>query len=215
MRNGSIHNTSWESQSRGTQGWSFNSNDFSFSHNNTENGYCFSWPWPESKTVMSSQLRFSYVRVCSRGRNSTSMEKSSSLSCLSCSSRCSGFFTYIEGPQHRLFQCLNLSLIWLPDIGQKKAWCVADKSRPSPPKYFSFFPREWVFETDWDFEILAWWRMEKGTPRALGKRQGSLPMASGAGKPPPKLLLFASLQYFHLTSSLWPLCIEDILLPWF
>ena len=85
MRNGSIHNTSWESQSRGTQGWSFNSNDFSFSHSNTESEYCFSWPWPESNTVMSSQLRLSYVRVCSRGLNSTSMEKSSSPSCLSCS----------------------------------------------------------------------------------------------------------------------------------
>ena len=167
MRNGLIHNTSWESQSRGTRGWSFISNDFSFSHSNTENEYCFSWPWLESNTVMSSQLRLSYVRVCSRGLNSTSMEKSSSPSCLSCSRM---QWVFVEGPQHSLFQCLNLSLIWLPDIGRKKAWCVADKSRPSPPKYFSFFPREWVFETDWDFEILAWWRMEGGTPLALGTR---------------------------------------------
>ncbi|MXQ92598.1 hypothetical protein E5288_WYG005707 [Bos mutus] len=56
--------------------------------------------------------------------------------------RCSGFFTYIEGPQRKLFQYLNLSLIWLPDTGRKKASCVADKSRPSPAKYFSFFPRD-------------------------------------------------------------------------
>lgn len=36
------------------------------------------------------------------------------------------------------FQCLELSLICLLDIGQRKEQ-VVDKSRPSP-KYFSFFP---------------------------------------------------------------------------
>ena len=65
MRNGSIYNTSWENQSRGTRSLSFNSSDFSFSHNNTENEYWVSWAWLESNTVMSSQLRLSCVRICS------------------------------------------------------------------------------------------------------------------------------------------------------
>ena len=72
----------------------------------------FSRLWLESNTVMSSQLRLSYVRVCSRGLNSTSMENS-----------------------------------------------------------------------------------------AAG-HQGSFPVASGAGKPPPELLSFASLHYFHLNSCI-------------
>lgn len=66
MRNGSIYNTSWENQSRGTfRSLSFNFSNFSFSHNNTENEYCVSWAWLESNTVMSSQLRLSCVRICS------------------------------------------------------------------------------------------------------------------------------------------------------